>query len=107
MGRLRMFRRQGKGAAAAFERLVKAAIVEQRLGRAAVQHSQSRAAAVAASQQLQAGSKLPGAERRRECVGVDQEWGSFSTEIQFQGVSLYVSLNQRVKIARVPRSPQL
>src|SRR6202035_2603846 len=77
---------QGKGAAAAFERLFAPLVMEQRLSQLAIQYSRIQGAAVDGSQQLKADIKVPGAERRRECVGIDQEWGDFPIEIQLAGI---------------------
>jgi hypothetical protein len=66
IGGAAIVRGQGKGAAAAFERLVAAPAMEQRLGGTAIQYSGSRAASITTSQALKAGVKVPGAERRRE-----------------------------------------
>ena len=86
MGGVTILRRQGEGAAAAFERLVAAPAMEQRLGRTAIQYSDSRAASITTSQELKADIKVPGAERRREHIDVDQEWGDFPIEIQLAGI---------------------
>src|SRR5947208_952366 len=48
------------------------------------------------SEEAQADVKLPGAERRREGVEIDQDRGRFSTEAQFRGMPLCVQLNQKV-----------
>jgi hypothetical protein len=60
--------------------------MEQRLGGTAIQYSGSRAASVATSQELKADIKVPGAERRRECIGINQEWGDFPIGIQLAEV---------------------
>jgi hypothetical protein len=86
IGGAAIVRGQGKGAAAAFERLVAAPAMEQRLGGTAIQYSGSRAASVATSQELKADIKVPGAERRRECIGINQEWGDFPIGIQLAEV---------------------
>jgi hypothetical protein len=38
------------------------------------------------SQELKADIKVPGAERRRECIGINQEWGDFPIGIQLAEV---------------------
>jgi hypothetical protein len=86
MGRVAIVRGQGKGAAAAFKRLVAMPAMKQRLGRAAIQYSGSRAASIATPQELNAGIKVPGAERRRERIDIGEEWGIFSTGIQLAGI---------------------
>jgi hypothetical protein len=85
MGRLAIVRGQGEGAAPAFERLVSPPVMKQRLSRSAIQYSGSRAASIATSQELKAGVKVPGAERRREHIDIDQEWGDFPIEVQLAG----------------------
>ena len=85
--RIMVLRGQGEGAAAAFERLVATAAMKQRLGGAAIQRSVGRAAALFASQIVEASIDGPGAQRRREGFDIDQEWGEFSIVIQLMRVS--------------------
>ena len=96
MGCVAIVRGQGGGAAAAFERLVAAAAMEQRLGSAAIQSGGSRAASIGTPQELKAGIKVPGAERRREHIDIDQEWGDFPIEVQLTGTPRQVGGNTPV-----------
>src|SRR5204863_6251313 len=68
---------RGEGAAAAFESVIAAPAVEQRLGQAAIQYSRGRMSASRISEEAQANVKLPGAERRRGGIEIDQERGSY------------------------------
>jgi len=83
---LRVARGQRKGAAAAFERLAASAGMKQRLGQPGIQCNSRRSAVAVTSQELKAAIKVPGAERRREHIDIDQEWGIFSTGIQLAGI---------------------
>lgn len=83
MGGIAIVRSERKGSAADFERRVAAVVMKQRLGQLAIQSSISRAARFATSEELKTGIQLPGAERRRECIDIDQAWGLVSIEIQW------------------------
>ena len=83
---LRVAQGQRKGAAAAFERLAAAAGMKQRLSQPAIQCNSRRSVVAVTSQKLNAGIKLPGAQRRREGLAIDQDGGIFSIENQFRVV---------------------
>ena len=96
MGRIGIVRGRDEDATAAFEAVIASPAVEQRLGQTAIQYSRGRMSAPRISEEAQANVKLPGAERRREGIEIDQDRGLFSTEAQFRGMPLCVQLNQKV-----------
>ena len=63
MGGIGIVRGQGEGATAAFEGVIAAPAVEQRLGQAAIQYSRDGMSFPRISEKAQADVKLPGAER--------------------------------------------
>ena len=96
MGGIAIVWGRGEDATAAFETIIASPAVEQRLGQTAIQYSRGRMSAPRISEEAQADVNLPGAERRREGIEIDQDRGFFSTEAQFRGMPLCVQLNQKV-----------
>src|SRR5205085_10883118 len=77
---------RGEDAAAAFESVIAAPAVEQRLGQTATQYSRGRMSAPRTSEEAQADVNLPGAERRREGSETGQDRGLLATGAQFRGM---------------------
>src|SRR5438270_5788591 len=96
MGGIAIVCAEPKGASTAYEGVVPPPVMVQRFGQTAIQYSRGRMSAPRISEEAQADVKLPGAERRREGIEIDQDRGFFSTEAQFRGMPLCVQLNQKV-----------
>jgi hypothetical protein len=60
--------------------------MKQHLGEPAIQHGGIRAAVLVCPEQFKTGVNVPGAERRREGISIDQAWGRVSIEIHRGGI---------------------